>query len=76
MQTGMMWFDNDPKKNISLRVAEAAQYYLHKYGSVPTTCLVNPAMLPGGEMRISDVDLKPAKWIMPNSYWIGREETL
>lgn len=42
MNTGMMWFDNDPKTTLKEKVIAAADYYRQKYGHVPIACLVNP----------------------------------
>jgi len=45
MNTGMMWYDADPKTTLSTKVERAAEYYERKYGRRPNTCLVNPRML-------------------------------
>jgi hypothetical protein len=46
MNLGMLWFDNDPKVTLDIKVQRAAAYYRHKYGKAPTLCFVNPTMFP------------------------------
>jgi len=45
MNVGMLWFDNDPRTALPVKVARAADYYRRKYGLIPDTCLVHPSML-------------------------------
>lgn len=46
MNLGMLWFDNDPKVTLDVKVQRAAAYYRHKYGKTPTLCFVHPTMFP------------------------------
>ena len=45
MNIGMLWFDNDPKAELTTKVERAAVYYLNKYGKSPNLCFVHPTML-------------------------------
>ncbi len=49
MNIGMLWFDNDPKADLAVKIKRAAQYYRNKYGKTPTLCFVHPSMLPGAQ---------------------------
>lgn len=51
MNVGMLWFDNDPKSNIDLKIERAASYYQTKYGRIPTLCFVHPSMLKNGKSK-------------------------
>jgi hypothetical protein len=59
MKIGMLWFDNDPKVELTIKVKRAAQYYRTKYGQIPTLCYVHPSMLPNitEDSRIGKNDL-------------------
>jgi hypothetical protein len=46
MNIGMLWFDNDPKKKLDVKIERAATYYREKYGKMPTVCFVHPSMVP------------------------------
>ena len=81
MQTGLLWFDNSPGRELLAKVQDAAGRYREKFGALPTTCYVNQGALdgrdpivplagaPGGALR-----LVPASNILPNHFWIGVEE--
>jgi hypothetical protein len=45
MNAGMLWFDNDPKTALTVKVARAVDYYRHKYGREPNMCLIHPSMM-------------------------------
>ena len=47
MNIGMLWFDNDSKSGLDMRIERAAHYYQTKYGKKPTLCYVHPSMLIG-----------------------------
>lgn len=72
MKTGMLWFDNDPKKALAEKVAEAADYFRKKYGQAPNTCLVNPSMLTD-ESNAGAVAVRAWRTVTPGHLWIGVE---
>ena len=81
MDTGMMWFDNDPKKSLDVKIQQAADYYHRKYGRTPDLCLVNPGNLATNEPQISPmvsgkVTIRPLRSVLPGHLWIGVEEKL
>lgn len=84
MNIGMLWFDNDPKAELTAKVKRAAQYYRNKYGKIPTLCYVHPSMLPkdaANEMQhdseehtglvTSGIEVRSNQSILPNHFWIG-----
>jgi hypothetical protein len=79
MNVGMLWFDNDPRTALTVKVARAADYYRQKYGLIPDLCLVHPSML--GEARpdlaeeqAGKVAVRSNRAILPGHLWIGTEE--
>ncbi len=78
MEVGMLWFDNDPRTALSVKIIRAANYYRQKYGQTPNLCLVHPTMLGKG----SDMDdecpgkvvVRSNRTILPGHLWIGKEE--
>jgi hypothetical protein len=73
MNTGMLWFDNDPKKGLAKKIAEAVQYYRTKYGQTPNLCMVNPSAL-GEEVEFDGVVVKSYRPILTGHLWIGIAE--
>lgn len=39
---GLLWYDNDPKKDLAQKVVEAAASYQAKFFLKPNRCYVNP----------------------------------
>ncbi len=71
MNIGMLWFDNDPERDLKTKVARAADYYRKKYGATPNLCFVHPSMLTGIERNGLKVDIKPNGSVLPHHFWIG-----
>jgi len=79
MNVGMLWFDNDPRTALAVKVARAADYYRQKYGHVPDLCLVNPSMISGTrpdfvEGRAGNIFIRSNRAILPGHLWIGTED--
>jgi hypothetical protein len=73
MDTGMLWFDDDAKRPLSDKVARAVEHYKTKYGATPTVCFVNPSMLTAERApeAAGGVQLRPARMVLVNHFWIG-----
>jgi hypothetical protein len=77
MNTGMLWFDNDPKTALDQKVAEAADYFRKKYGQTPDLCLVHPSMLAEETQRqAGKITVRPWRTVTPGHLWIGVDEKL
>ena len=82
MNTGMLWFDNDPKTALSAKIERAVEYYRHKYGRDPNLCLIHPTMLEnpaneggaGEKPTIGKITVRPYRPVLPGHLWIGIEE--
>jgi hypothetical protein len=75
----MLWFDNDVRTPLNIKVERAAAYYRKKYGLTPDLCLVHPSMLAGQrpeavEGRAGEVSLRANRAILPGHLWIGVED--
>jgi hypothetical protein len=74
MDTGMLWFDNDPKTGLSTKIERAVDYYRKKYGRDPNLCLLHPSMVekePGEPLKITVRAYPP---VTPGHFWIGIED--
>jgi hypothetical protein len=79
MNTGMLWFDNDPKTALSAKIEKAVAYYYKKYGCKPNLCLINPDVLAANEKETDKsatekVTVRPYRPVLPGHLWIGVEE--
>ena len=71
MNVAMMWFQNDPKKSLSEKIAEAMNYHQKKYGSRPDLCFVHPSMLSVSVKEKYPIEVRSTRYILPNHIWIG-----
>jgi len=71
MDIGMLWFDNDPKLDLSEKVEKAAVYYRGKYRQSPNLCFVHPSMLPTVKITAGEITVRPHQAIQPHHFWIG-----
>lgn len=72
MDIGMLWFDDDAKRQLDEKVARAAEYYRAKYGVAPTECYVHPGMLAAGQpATAAGVRLRPNRTVIKNHFWLG-----
>ncbi len=77
MNVGMLWFDNDPRTALTVKVERAADYYRQKYGHVPDLCLVHPSMLAEPLLTAGKkfvVSVRPNRLVLPGHLWIGIED--
>jgi len=74
MDTGMLWFDNDPKVDLPTKISQAANYYEKKYGVHPNLCFVHPSMLMDQPSLRNGIQVKPNRRILPHHLWIGIQD--
>jgi hypothetical protein len=85
MKEGLLWFDDDPRRQIDEKVQQAAARYRQKFGSAPDVCYVSEQTLASAlrsgasagvldrdEMRVGDLRILPASTVRPHHFWIGR----
>jgi hypothetical protein len=76
MNTVMLWFYNDPKTTLAVKIQKAVEYYNKKFGRKPDLCLVNPSMLEGEkQVEIEKLTVRPYIPVMPGHLWIGVAES-
>ncbi len=56
MQTGLLWYDDDPQRPLEAKISLAAERYRDKYGRLPDTCYVHPQAVanhPAGSLQVT-----------------------
>ncbi len=71
MDIGMLWFDDDTKRPLGEKVSRAVEYYKTKYGRQPTVCFINPATLKDAPDNAAGVQLRSARNVMVDHFWLG-----
>ena len=81
MQTGLLWFDNDPNREMARKIEDAARRYKERFGVAPNICYVNQAALDGGELRLAlqgnqpaSLRVVPVSNVLLHHFWVGIEE--
>jgi hypothetical protein len=75
MSVGLLWFDNDPKADLTSKISRAADYYRVKYGEDPNLCFVHPSMLAERKrFRAGAVAIRSNSTVLPHHYWIGVQQ--
>ncbi len=74
MNIGMLWFDNDPKTALAVKIERAAAYYRKKYGRAPNLCLIHPTALEKEKPKTGKVTVRSYHPVLPGHLWIGVEE--
>ena len=69
----MIWFDQDPNRDLAAMARQAARYYEKKYGTRPTACLFHPALAQGAPEEVDGMALRPSRGILPSHLWLGVE---
>jgi hypothetical protein len=79
MKTGLLWFDDDPRRQLEEKVRRAAVHYERKYGQVPNLCFVHPSAFNGnGKRRVvkaGGVEIRPGRSVLPDHFWLGVAES-
>jgi hypothetical protein len=71
MNTGMLWYDDDPGLDLFSKIEKARGYYIKKYGRSPNLCFINPSMLLNPMPKLSDISIQPDQMVLPNHFWLG-----
>jgi hypothetical protein len=76
-KSGLLWFDDDPRKDLGEKVLRAAAHYERKYGYAPDLCYVHPSAF--GEngngkskvQKIGTVEIQSGRSVLPHHFWLG-----
>ncbi len=71
MQSGLLWFDDNPRRSLADKIETAAGRYRERFGRAPNICFVHPQTLEGVEQLPAHVRVIERASIQPNNFWIG-----
>jgi hypothetical protein len=76
VREGLLWFDDDPRRDLAEKVRRAAARYRQKHGRRPNVCYVHPSTLGGnGEVQqAGDVRVAPLTSVLRHHFWVGEED--
>ncbi len=70
MNIGMLWFDNDPKADLAVKIRRASEYYQGKYGQKPNLCFIHPTMVQPPAQDVG-IEVRTTRSVLPNHFWLG-----
>jgi hypothetical protein len=78
MKTGLLWFDDDPHRELEEKVRRAATHYERKYGQSPNLCFVHRSAFDGNGKRslstAGGVEIRSGRSVLPDHFWLGVAE--
>jgi hypothetical protein len=88
MKTGLLWFDDDPRKELEEKVLRAAAHYERKYGRLPELCYVHPDAFNGNGngkraekrskkddiVKAGEVEVRAGRSVLLHHFWLGMAE--
>lgn len=76
MKEGLLWYDDNPGRDLAEKIGPAARRYQQKFGAPPNICYVHPSAL-NGNGKVQEVDgvhVASAPSILRHHFWLGRED--
>ncbi len=69
----LIWYDNDRKRKLAEKVAQAAERYTERFGRSPEVVLLNPAQA-GDIEEVAGIPVRATPLVSPNYLYIGAED--
>ncbi len=76
MKVGLLWYDDDPGRDLAEKIGRAARRYRQKFGASPNVCYVHPSALSdnGKVQKVGEVRVSSKPSVLRHHFWVGREE--
>ena len=72
MREGLLWFDDDPDRELLQKVALAVIAYRRKFKEMPNICCVHLSELKE-KQQIGTVEVVPWPTVLKHHFWVGQE---
>ena len=78
MKEGLLWYDDNPGRDLAEKIRPASRRYRQKFGTAPEVCYVHPSTLTGstdGKVKqVGGVRVASLPSVLRHHFWLGREE--
>jgi hypothetical protein len=76
VKEGLLWYDDDPGRDLAEKINRAARRYRQKFGSLPDACYVHPSALGGNGKahKVGKVRVTSLPSVLRHHFWLGQEE--
>ena len=75
MNDGLLWYDDDPGRDLAEKIGRAMRRYQQKFGAAPDVCYVHPSALAGNGhgQKVGGVRVAALPSVLRHHFWLGRE---
>jgi len=81
MKEGLLWYDDNPGRDLAEKIGRAARRYRQKFGTPPNICYVHRSVLHpqaetgnGKVRKVGGIRVSPSPTVLLHHFWLGREE--
>jgi hypothetical protein len=76
MREGLLWYDDNPGRDLAEKIGPAARRYRQKFGASPNVCYVHPSAMSdnGKAQKVDGLHVAPLPSVLRHHFWLGREE--
>ncbi|MDY6875127.1 MAG: hypothetical protein SWK90_02835 [Chloroflexota bacterium] len=81
MKVGLLWYDDNPGRDLAEKIGRAARRYRQKFGTSPNICYVHRSVQAsqgevgnGNVRKLGGVRISPSPTVLRHHFWLGREE--
>jgi hypothetical protein len=71
METGLLWFDDNPRVSFASKVESAAHRYRERFGRPPDVCYVHPQTWAAATGMPAHVQVITSRTVRPDCFWVG-----
>ena len=73
MEQGLLWFDNNPNKDLTEKIKQAAARYRVRLKQQPTVCYISKTEWSNNPEAVGKIVVKTTDYVRPNYLLIGVE---
>jgi hypothetical protein len=73
MKEGLLWYDNDPKRSLAVKVDQAVNRYQVRFGRKPTVCYLNEVDLNGHAGEVKSIRLQAKANVLRHHLLVAEE---
>ena len=86
MKEGLLWYDDDPARDLAEKIGLAARRYQQKFGAPPNICYVHPSVVSASPLssgdkarkdrahKIGGMQVAVLPSVLQHHFWLGQED--
>jgi hypothetical protein len=76
MKEGLLWYDDNPGRDLADKVGRAARRYKQKFNASPDVCYVHPSALDDDDKvnKVGAVRVSSRPTVLRHHFWVGQDD--